>query len=87
MRIQSILSAAVLLLAACGASESDPANQQAADSAAVEAIVEDPSAPATADQGVIGNVNQRLDQAEKDEAARTAEGMEQVRQAEGAPTP
>ena len=89
MRIHARIALSAVLLAACGASETDPANQTSADSAVVEAISEDPTTPATpAEQGVVGNVNQRLDQAEKDAAARSAEGMEQVRQAEeGAQSP
>lgn len=82
MRIHRPLALlAVLLLAACGGpEETQSVEQKAADSAAVEAVTQ----PA---EGVIPNVNERLDQADKDAAARTAEGMEQVREAEGASPP
>ena len=80
MRISRPLAvAAVLLAAACGTpDDTQSASDKAADSAAVEAVRE---------PNVIDNVNQRLDQAEKDAAARTAEGMETVQQAEGAQNP
>jgi hypothetical protein len=68
-----------VLLAACSAPADDPsASEKAADSAAVEAI----SHPAA-----VETVNRRLDQARKDADARSAEGMEQVRQAEEAEKP
>ena len=80
MRIhRSLALCAAVLATACGApDDTQTARERADDSAAVEAVRE-PNA--------IDNVNQRLDQAQKDADARTAEGMEQVREAEGAQNP
>jgi hypothetical protein len=80
MRIHRSTALLAVLLAGCGGPEqTQSVEQKAADSAAVRAVTQ----PA----GVIDNVNQRLDQADKDAAARTAAGMEQVKEAEGASPP
>ncbi|HEU0014268.1 MAG TPA: hypothetical protein VFQ45_11325 [Longimicrobium sp.] len=83
MRLRSLPALlALTVLAACGgggAEEKDETTAEPFDTTAPA-----PAAPEAGRAGAIDRVNQRLDQAERDAAAREADAAEQLRQAGGA---
>lgn len=77
------------LLAACGpGAVPESASDDAASDSALDVLTE-PAAeqPPAAGPGVTRSVNDRLEQAQKDEAARAEEAARQVREAEGTAPP
>jgi hypothetical protein len=78
------------LLAACGpdTTPESASDVEAADSAALDAVTDPaPEPPVSREKGVVSGVNDRLEQAQKAEAARAEEAGRQVREAEGGAPP